>query len=331
MRKTLFLFSSALLCLNMSAQEQETNKEKMQTAIADKFPFTRVFDVKYVQYLPQDFDSKLLDNDFISGRIKNRSKLNIIANIPVIMKPKWNVTATGWYKYEHAELEGINVAGTPQPVYNAQYEYHYLSAALSFTGFTTLFKKPFIYNASFIADGNERDPQRIKGFVGGSIVLKANAKTKMTLGLIVLVDPTSPVPAAPVFTLDHKFNSGWMLDIIIPQRVFIKHDVFTNGRISLGSELISDGFYLKSSQPGFANVYDYRQLEVRSGITYEHWFSHSLIGTFKTGLSNVFNSRISERGKSTNDYIFSTTQNGTGYFALGFSFNPFSKKGQKAK
>ncbi|MHA3786896.1 hypothetical protein ACX0HA_01700 [Flavobacterium hauense] len=327
MKKKLILFSSALLCLTANAQENETVKEKMQAAIADKFPFTRVFDVKYIQYLPQDFDSELRDNDFISGRIKNRSKLNFFANIPVIMKKKWNVTATANYKYEYAELEQVkDFNGVDQASYTKSYDYHYISAALSFTGYTTLFKKPFIYNASFIADGNERDAQRIKGFVGGSIVLKANAKTKMTLGLIILLDPTSPVPAAPVFTLDHRFNSGWMVDIILPQRLFLKHDVFTNGRLSLGSELISDGFYLQSSQFGAGKVFDYRQLEVRSGITYEHWFSNTLIGTFKAGLANVFNSRISERGESTNDYIFSTTQDGTGYFSLGFSFNPFSKK-----
>ena len=325
MKKALFLFSSSFLCLCATAQEQDTIKKSMQAAIADKFPFARVFDVKYVQYLPQDFDSELLDDDFISGRIKNRSKVNIAANIPVIRKAKWNITASASYKYESLELEQVKNTEAAQPVYDKKYDFHYISAALSFTGFTTLFKKPFIYNASFIADGTERDAQRIKGFVGGSIVLKANAKTKMSVGVIVLIDPTSPVPAAPVFTLEHKFNSGWIADIILPQRAFIKHDVFTNGRISLGSELISDGFYMSSSQPGFAKVYDYRQLEVRSGVTYEHWFSNSLIGTFKAGLANVFNSRISERGESTNDYIFSTTQNGTGYFSLGFSFNPFVK------
>lgn len=331
MKKTLFLFSSALLCLAVNAQEtEETNKQTMQAAIADKFPFARVFDVKYVQYLPKDFDSKLFDNDFMDGRIKNQSKLNIAANIPVIMKPKWNVTASAAYKYESVELEGVkSFDGTPLVEFNNKQDFHYLSAALSFTYFSTLFKKPFIYNASFIADGDERNAQRIKGFVGGTIVLKANAKTKIAAGLIVLIDPSSPVPAAPVFTLEHKFNSGWIADIILPQRMFIKHDIFSNGRISLGTELIADGFYLNSSQPGFAKVYDYRQLETRSGATYEHWFGDGLIGTFKVGLANVFNSRITERGENTNDYIFSTTQNGTGYFSLGFSYNPFTKRGKK--
>jgi len=332
MKKTLFLFSSALFCLNVSAQDtEETNKQKFQSAIADKFPFARVFDVKYTQYLPKDFDSKLFDEKFIDGRIKSQGKLNIAANLPVIMKPKWNITASASYKYEFADIEGVkNPDEVVQPFFNKKQEFHYLSAALSFTYFSKMFGKPFIYNASFIADGNERAAERIKGFVGGTIVLKATAKTKMAVGLIVLIDPASPVPAAPVFTLEHKFNSGWIIDIILPQRMFIKHDVFTNGRISLGTELIADGFYLNSSQPGFAKVYDYRQLETRSGATYEHWFGDGLIGTFKVGLANVFNSRITERGESTNDYIFSTTQNGTGYFSLGFSYNPFTKKRNKA-
>ncbi|TRW26655.1 hypothetical protein FMM05_04565 [Flavobacterium zepuense] len=332
MKKTLFLFSSALLCLNVSAQEAEpTNKQKFQSAIADKFPFARVFDVKYTQYLPKDFESKLFDEDFIEGRIKNQSKLNIAANLPVIMKPKWNVTASAAYKYEHADIDqvvGLNDLG--QSFSNHSYDRHYISGALSFTYFSTLFKKPFIYNASVITDGDERAAQRIKGFVGGTIVVKANAKTKIAVGAIVLIDPASPVPAAPVFTLEHKFNSGWIIDIILPQRAFIKHDIFTNGRLYLGTELIADGFYLNSTQPGFAKVYDYRQLETRSGATYEHWFGDGLIGTFKVGLANVFNSRVTERGESTNDYILSTTQNGTGYFSVGFSYNPFTKRGNKA-
>jgi len=326
MKKTLFLFSSAFLCLIANAQE-ETPKQKLQQAIADKFPFARVFDVKYTQYLPQDFDNKLLGSDFISGHINNRSKLNVAANIPIIMKSKWNLTASASYKYERAELERVkDFTGLPQSFYNTSHDFHYLSAALSFTGYTSLFKKTLVYNASVIADGTEKDAQRIKGFAGASIVLKANEKTKMTVGLIVVLDPASPVPATPTFSLEHKFISGWIADIIVPQRVFLKHDILSNGRLSLGTELVSDGFYLNTSAPGFAKVYDYRQIELRSGATYEHWFTKGLIGTVKLGFANVFNARITERGKSINDYIFSSTQNGTGYFSLGFSYDPFTKK-----
>lgn len=324
----MFLLFTLFLCLQINAQEQNDEKQKIQAAVTDKFPSTRILDLQYQQYLPADFDSKLFGKDFQRGHINNHSKFKIAANIPVYSKPKWNITTSFNYKYEGIEINDVkDNTGIDLPAYNRKYDFHYLSAAVSFTYFSTLFKKPFIYNASVFADGTEKDAERIKGFVLGTIVLKATASTKMTVGLLVFIDPASPLPLTPTFSYEHKFqNSAWTLDFILPQRLLFKRDVFKNGRISIGSELTSDGFYIYNHNPGYASVYDYRQLEIRSGLTYEHRISDTFIATFKTGMANVFNSRITERGKSTTDYIFSSKQDATGYFNLGISFNPFVKK-----
>jgi len=328
MKKTIFLFLVLFLYLQMNAQENNDEKQKIQAAIADKFPSTRVLDFQYLQYLPADYDSKLLGQDFQSGQIKAHSKFKVAANIPVYSKSKWNITSSFNYKYEGIETRDVkDNTGIDALSYDRKYDFHYLSAAVSFTYFSILFKKPFIYNISIFADGTEKDVERIKGFVGGSLVLKATANTKMTVGLLVFIDPASPLPLTPTFTYEHKFqNSPWTLDFILPQRLLFKRDVFKNGRLSIGSELTSDGFYIYNTNPGYPSVYDYRQLEVRSGITYEHRISNAIIATFKTGMANVFNSRITERGESTTDYIFSSKQDATGYFNLGISFNPFVKK-----
>ena len=83
--------------------------------------------------------------------------------------------------------------------------------------------KPFLYNASVIVDGTEKDAERIKGFFGATIILKKTERTTIGVGLIVLVDPTSPVPASPTFLIDHRFkNSKWSLDFILPQRFLFK-------------------------------------------------------------------------------------------------------------
>ncbi|PWK01342.1 hypothetical protein BC749_102918 [Flavobacterium araucananum] len=328
MKKKLLLFSPLLLCMYANAQDNEqTDKQKIEAAIADKFSFARIIDVKYTQFLPADFDSELYDKDFVKGRIKNKSKFNAIVNLPIIMKPTWNLTGSAEYKYEAADLEQVkDYNGIPQSTFDKKYDFHYLSAALSFTYFATLFEKTIIYNASLIVDGTEKDPQRIKGLVGASIVLKATEKTIITVGVIVFADPTSTLPLFPTFSLEHHFASGWVADIVLPQRIYFTHNIFSNGRLSLGSELITDGFYMQPQQSGLSKVFDYRQMEVKSGLTYEHWLAKDLIATFKVGVSNVFNSRLTERGKSTNDYILDTKQDGMGYFSLGFSFNPFTKK-----
>ena len=237
----------------------------------------------------------------------------------------WNITSSFRYRYEAFELNDVaSQIDNSIPVYDEKLNYHYLSGALSFTYFSQLFKKPFLYNASVIVDGTEKYAERIKGFFGATIILKKTERTTIGVGLIVLVDPTSPVPASPTFLIDHRFkNSKWSLDFILPQRFLFKRDLFENGRISLGSELNTNGFYTYYiNQPGFAKVYDYRTIEINTGLTYEHCFSKSIIATFKTGLATVFNARVSERGKNTNNYIFSNKQDGTGYFSIGFSFNP---------
>lgn len=326
--KLKFLLLISFLCLFANAQEESTIKEKALQEITNRFPSTRLFDVQYQQYLPTDFDSELFDIPFEKGEIKNHNRLSVSANLPVIMKPKWNITTSLRYQYESFDLNDVANRGNALiPTYDRNLDYHYLSGALSFTYFSKLFNKPFIYNASVIVDGTEKDAERIKGFFGATIILKKTERTTIGVGLIVLVDPTSPVPASPTFMMEHKFeNSPWIFDFILPQRLKFKRDLFKNGRLSLGTELNANGFYTYISQPGFAKVYDYRTLEINSGFTYEHCFGKSIIGSFRAGFANVFNARISERGEKTSNYVLSSNQDGNGYFSVGFSFNPNFKK-----
>lgn len=325
MRKQFVVFSTVFLSFAANAQDETAVKKEVRKEIADKFAVARVFDVQYQQYLPSDYDAKLFGREYESGEIQNRMKLRVAANIPFLRKPRWTLTSSFNYKYESFELADVaNRQDASIPVYSKTMDFHYLSAAVSFTYFARLFKKPFIYNFSVIADGTEKDVQRLKGLFAATLVLKKTERTTMTAGIIGLLDPASVVPVLPVFTLEHRFeNSPWTFDFILPQRLFFKRPLFENGRLSLGTELASEGFYVALNQPGLARVYDFRQLELRSGITYEHKLHKSVIATFKGGIANVFNSRLTERGKSTNDYIYNTTQDGTGYFSVGVSFNPF--------
>ena len=326
--KLKFLLLTGLLSLFANAQEEATVKENATKAFTKRFPTTRLFDVQYQHYLPTDFDSELFDAPFEEGEIKNHYRFSASANLPIIMKPKWNITTSLRYRYEAFEVNDVaNRADNSIPLYDEKHNFHYLSGALSFTYFSKLFNKPFIYNASVIVDGTEKDAERIKGFFGATLILKKTERTTIGVGLIVLVDPTSPIPASPTFMMEHRFEkSPWTFDFILPQRLMFKRDLFKDGRLSLGTELNASGFYNYINQTGFAKVYDYRTLEINSGLTYEHTFGKSIIASFRAGFANVFNARISERGKNTSDYIYSNNQDGTGYFSLGFSFNPSFKK-----
>lgn len=327
MKKTICLFSLAFFCLNLKAQENDDIKKKMQATLADKFPETRTIDVRYLRYLPSDFDTELMKEGYEEGKLESYSKLRVAINLPVIRQPKWNVTSSFVYTNDAFDLRNVSSQNDPlQPSYNRKRDFHTFVGAISFTYFSTLFGKPFIYNSSLIADASNRDIERLKGFIGGSMVIKRTPQTMMTVGAVVFIDPASPLPFAPTFSLDHKFSgSAWVLDLILPQRLLLKRSLLTNGRISIGSEITGDGLYVNNPLPGYSSVYNFTQVELRSGLTYEYGIK-KIILSFKTGISTPLSNRLTEKGESSSDYILKVNRQSAGYFSIGASYNIFKKK-----
>ena len=168
-----------------------------------------------------------------------------------------------------------------------------------------------IYSASLIIDGNDEGLERLKGLIGLSFILKRTERTTLTLGAIVFIDPTSQLPFFPTFSYNHHFKSSkWEVDFILPQRLLLRRPVGENGRFSLGSTFGATGFYVNVDSPGFAHVFEYSQLEIKSDVIYEHRLSDFL----------------TEKGEPTDDFIYENDQNPTGYFQVGLSIDPFAGK-----
>lgn len=331
---TLILLLLLLIVLPVFAQTKEINqqaqdssKQKTILSIKEKFPRSRFLNFEYGQSLSRDFNSELFDQEFQEGEIKAQHTFKASANIPIYKTRKWGLT--GSVNYEFNELEFNDIDTSPITVFeqNGIVNFHNFSAAISSTYFSTLFKKPVIYNASLIADGNDKGIERIKGLVGLSFILKRTQRTTITLGAIVFVDPTSQLPFFPTFSYNHKFkNSKWEVDFILPQRLLFRRFVGENGRFSMGSSFGATGFYVNVDNPNFAETFEYSQLEIRSGIIYEHRFSDYLVGTFQGGIQNFISNRLTEKGEPTGDFIYKNNQDATGYFQVGVSVDPFAKK-----
>tara|TARA_R110002033_G_scaffold171198_1_gene218009 strand:+ start:13371 stop:14366 length:996 start_codon:yes stop_codon:yes gene_type:complete len=320
----------ALLLTSAFGNAQQTTdslKQKATRSIKEKFPRARVLNFEYGQSLSRDFDSEIFGQDFQEGEIKAQRTFSASANIPIYKTRKWSLT--GSLNYQFNELEFDNIEATDVTVFeqNGIVNFHNFSTALSSTYFSSLFKKPVIYNASLIVDGNDNGFERIKGLVGLSFIMKRTERTTITLGAIVFVDPTAQLPFFPTFSYNHRFkNSKWEVDFILPQRLLLRRPVGENGRFSIGSSFGSTGFYVNVDNPNFAETFEYSQLEIKSGIIYEHRFSDYLIGTFQGGLQNFISNRLTEKAQPTQDFIYENNQDATGYFQVGISIDPFAKR-----
>ncbi|SFZ93627.1 hypothetical protein SAMN05428642_103241 [Flaviramulus basaltis] len=329
MYRVITLISILIITALTNAQTKETEfKKQADSIIRAEFPRTRVFNFEYGQTLLRDFKSKLFDEEFQKGEITNQKTFNASANIPLIKTRKWSLTGSVNYKYNEFEFKDLeNVSNTTIFEQNGIVNFHNISSSLSSTYFSTIFKKPVIYNASLIVDGNEKGFERIKGLIGASIIIKRTARTTITVGAIVFIDPTAQIPFFPTFTYNHKFkNSSWEFDFIMPQRILFRKPVSTKGRLSIGAEFGGNGFYVNVSQANFPDVFEYSQLEINSGLIYEHKLSNNVYATLKGGVTNFVSNRLTEKGQPTKDHIYENDQDITGYFKVGISFNPSFKK-----
>lgn len=313
-----------LFQLTSFAQGGDTTKsKKLLSYITDKFPGTRTFNIEYSQFTPHKYSSELLGEKLPEGKITNTYQLKFDANVNLVRKKTWFLSATVNYRYTALELENVSpLISEPK----AQKEdFHYHASALNFTKYSRLFRKPIIYSGSVIVDGSDKHFERVRGFAAATMMLRADRTTKIGIGIVGIVDPSSQTPVMPTFIYERKFGDRWMLDIMLPQRLMIRKEVFGNGRLSVGTELGGPTFYLYGFS-GNAGTYQFRQTELNSGLTYEHHLGRSIIGTVRTGVRNVINSRVFEKGESFGDYIYKVQPDAAFYFNVGISFNPFKEK-----
>ena len=314
------IFPLAILPLNkIVAQKKDSIPQKVVAFVTDKFPQTRDLNIEFTQLTPYKFSPELYNADLPENKIKNYQQVKANANVYFIKNRKWMLSTSLNYRFTHLESEN------EIPLFNNEQNFHYHSEALSVTRFSKLFNKIAIYSATASVDGSEQHFERIRGILTASLVLKATADTKMTVGLAVIIDPSSQVPAMPIFTYEHRFNNGWVADVILPKKVVMRKDIFKNGRLSLGTEMDGTNFYLYPD----GKRYEFRQLEINSGAMYEHQLGNNLIGTLKAGLRATPSSRIFAKEDSFNDYIFDMNAKPSFYFNVGISYNPFGKPRQK--
>lgn len=334
MTKSKYLFLVCTLPLSQILFSQEQDSGPIQEAskqIKAEFPRTRLFNFEYGQSFSREFDSELFDEDFQEGEIKNQKTFDASINLPFYYTKKLVLTASANYTFNEFEFQDLE--NTSEAIIFEQpgiVGFHNFSGAVSGTYFSQLFGKPVIYNASVIVDGNDQGFERLKGLVGASLIMKRTERTTITLGAIAFIDPTTQIPFFPTFTYKHNFkNSPWEFDFILPQRLLFRRYINSNSRLSLGSTFGGNGFYVNVNAPNYAEVFEYSQLQINSGLIYEYKISDLIIATAKGGLTNFISNRLTEKGEPTGDYIYQNDQNATGYFNIGFSLDPFASKKNK--
>jgi hypothetical protein len=311
---------------SISKRTQDSIPKRAIAYAADKFAIARPLNIEFTTSAPYYYTSKKGGNSLPESKVAVFSQAKVSANFNFIKRRKWLLGSTLGYRFTSSK------ADITEPVTGnikiTDHDFHYLFSSLNFTYFSKLFNKRTIYSSSIFVDGSDKHFERVKGILTATMILKANQYTKMTAGVLINIDPSAQSPFIPTFSYEHKFKSGLIADITLPRSLYLRKHVFTNGRISLGTEMDRTSFYLYNID-GTPQKYEYRQLDINSGLVYEQVLAKYFVITAKTGIKLTPSGRIFKKEDSFGSPVFQTSPDPTYYFNIGLSLNPFALIGKK--
>lgn len=295
-----------------NAQNSDVIKKQEQQKTTN-FDSKKLLNTEFKYYTPFKYEGKRFDGtELPSNKIKQLYQSVVGADINLIANNKWFFGTKLFYNYLHAETNNIGSESVKSDI-------HYYTTELNVMRFSKLFNKSVIYTASIIPSGGNDGFERVTGLVSGTLILKADASTKMTIGLLGFVDPSSIVPVTLTFSYEKRFKNGWIFDLNLPQRIFMKKDLSDHERISLGSELNTTNFYLNEIDKN-KKTYMFSQAEILTGLTYEYSLLKKVKGSIKSGFVSVPFSRMVELNKSFSNYEYDLKQKSTFYINVGLSY-----------
>lgn len=309
------------------AQVSDGLEKKIRAVIVARFPQRSNFDLQFEQFSSTNYQSELLDNDFERGTASSQRRLKFAVNLPIAKGKNWNLYGSGRYKLDSFDIQ--NVTHT-DPYYtyplSSSIDYHYFSTGITTTLISKLFQKPFIYTLNAAADGSHNGYERVKGNLSASMILKRSKNTVITAGFVTFLDRSSPFIALPSFSFTHQFaNSSWMIDIVLPRQAYLRRTIGSLGRLSLGTELENESLYIDLDYPGFADPYDLRKTELKTGAVFEYCLAKNTVATIRVGMADILISKATQKGQNSSDYVVEQKQDISGFINFGISFNPFEK------
>ncbi|RUT72425.1 hypothetical protein D0817_02125 [Flavobacterium cupreum] len=277
-----------------------TTAGKKEFAI--RYPSLRQFNVAVNSYGYSDFTSKLEDKNFTSGKIKT-DRISAFYNTPSLKWKSNSLSATINYTYTSTELKDV-INGLPdQQLMVLTSNKSTIDVAVNYSRSDSIFSHPVIY--SLVARGISDNLNSIRRFnFNGSfsLPLKRTATTFFSVGLLVLIDPSSPIPVEPIINYYHKFvSSGLELIVDIPTGINLKKQVAKNAWVMIGSNQSSYSIFYDKNNNYLDGKISYNTIELKSGPAFEYLFAKNIMLSIGGGLNSFFSSRIFNEGEKYNN------------------------------
>lgn len=324
---TLCLFALFGFYLPATAQQSTTDsfrlmRDNMTMQAALRYPVLRMATIQVESAGSMHYTSKLDGKAFLSGAIRPRSTVKAIFGHPIYTSGKQELSVIAAYTAQETVLTNTTNQIPQYRIGDGTYSLQNLSLALNYKRTDSLFNKPILWGGMLRTNFSlQSSYARATGLVYGIVPLMTSRTTRISIGLLVFIDPSSTFPVIPTFSYWHKFaGSPWEISLDLPTRLLLRRPVFSKGLLSFGTELADNTLLRKIDQPlplqgGLA----FRELDLKNGFTLEYPVARKVLIGCSGGLLYTATYRVMDPGKSNNDYIVGIKRNPGPYFNISIS------------
>jgi hypothetical protein len=323
----MLMCTSATYAQNMfsmaSVHPADTVRSESQEQ-AIRFPSLRQASVTGTVFGTNKFTSKLNGIDLAEGKSRN-ARISSYFTIPI---SSWNGNTFGASIYHTENFFDVREANNhldDARINTGNISKSTLGLSLNFSRTDAIFHTPVIYSA--VVTGISDDLSTIRRFnFNGSIVfpLKRTADTYLSLGALVQIDPSAPVPVIPVINYFHKLNAnGLQLIVDLPQGASVKQALSKKAWVYLGSSYNTYVSFFKAGGQALPDRFSYNTIEFKSGPGFEYLLGKYVILGVSGGINSTVSGRAIAKGDSYSDAFIKTTNKAAGYGEFRISLLPF--------
>lgn len=315
---------SAQNMFSMAAQHPADTSRSDAHEQAIRFPSLRQASVTVDLYGSGHFDSRLNDKDLASGKSRNAR----ISSYFTAAFGSWNGNAIGATIYHTENFFDVrnadNKLADPR-VNTGSSSKSTFGLSLNFSRTDAIFHTPVIYSAVFTGISDNLSTIRRFNFNGGvSFPLMHTADSYLSVGVLLLIDPSAPIPILPVVNYFQRLNGrGLALAIDLPQGVSIRQSLSRNAWVYLGSNYNTYASFYKSDNASLPGRYSYNTIEFKSGPGFEYLFGKYVIVGISGGVNSTISARVWAKGDRYNTPLIKTTNRATPYGEFRISLLPF--------
>ncbi|MHA4808996.1 hypothetical protein ACX0G9_12860 [Flavitalea flava] len=297
-------------------------RDYMRQQAALRYPALRLATIQVETIGSMHYTSKLDGKDFLKGTMQPKTNIRAVFNLPVYTSGGQELSVVVAYNSLQNALKNT-VNEIPQSrVGDGSYTLQNLSLGLNYRRTDSLFNKQIIWGGLLLTNFSlQSSYSRTYGLIYGIVPLKMTRTTRISAGLVVSTNPSSPIPVIPTFSYWHKFTgTPWEISLDLPTRLLLRRAIFSKGLLSFGTELAENTLLRKIDQPGLEGGLAFKDFSLKTGVTLEYPIFRKLLIGCSAGLLYTTTYRVVDPGKSINDYIMGIKRDPGPYFNINISF-----------